>query len=418
MQLGNLVSGVILTRALSPAARGEVAALMSIVLTVTVVAGLSYSDALVFWLSRTKPNNHRYVGSGFLVAIVGGVFGTAALIALAPVLRHIAHTANTQLWPWFLYPVVAQIALYFVTVAQGMEMHKRWAFLRVIATANYAILLTCFALAHALHIKNIGFAVVGGQLLSVVFSIIALSGSFRPSMIDREALRAIYVYAVRLHPASFTSLAREQLDKVLLFYFVPPSDLGWYVAGIALGLVPVAAAQTIDQVIFPVLVSIVDPEERKKICLAQMRVVSALILAGMIVMLPLTPLAVRILFGPEYAVAVGVPTAAAAIGFLQSLRVVFNVGLKIEHRPGALGLNELIGTVLSLALMFPLVVSLGIYGAPIASAIGGSFALGLTIRKIKDIYAVSFREILIPHARDITALVARLFGSRPLQVEE
>jgi O-antigen/teichoic acid export membrane protein len=418
IQFANLMTGVILARGLGPAARGELAALMAVVLSVTVIAGLSFSDALVFWLSRTKPNNHRYIGSGFVIAIAGGILGTAALLALAPVLQHIAHAPTTQLWPWFLYPLVAQMALYCVTVAQGMEMHKRWAFLRITTTANYAVLLICFVLADALHVRNIGFAAVGGQFLSVIFSVVALSGSFRGSVIDREALRAIWVYAIKLHPVSFPSLAREQFDKILLFYLVPPSDLGCYVVGIALGLLPVAAANTIDQVIFPALVSIADSEKRKEACLAQMRVVSALILAGMVIMLPLTPLAVRILFGTEYVVAVGVPTAAVAIGFLQSLKLVFNVGLKIEHRPGALGLNELIGMAFSLALMIPLVLGLGIYGAPLASAIGGSLALGLTIRKIKDIYAVSLREILIPHAGDMTALLARIVGSRPLQVEE
>lgn len=410
MQIANLATGVILARSLGPAGRGEIAALSALVLTITQLTGLSFPEALVYWLSRGRRDYKRFVGSGFIVAIAVGLIGVAALFLLAPIMHQISHAPIAHFWPWLLYPLAAQATHFYVAIARGMELHRLWAALRITTTANYAILLICFLIERALNVHNIGLALVGGQLLSIAFSAFTLRFYFRGAIVDFESIRSVFLYAVNFHPASFSWLAREQFDKVILFYLVPPADLGRYVVGIALGFIPMAFVTAIDQIIFPALVGLADANQRKAVCLVQMRAVAAVIFVGMIIMLPLTPLAINILFGSEYAVDVGIPTAAVAIGFLQSFKLVFGIGLKIEHRPGALGLNEMVGVVVTLVLMIPLVLQFGIYGAPLASAVGGTLGLSLTILKTKAIYSVPLRDVFLLKKGDLMILLKRLFS--------
>lgn len=142
----------------------------------------------------------------------------------------------------------------------------------------------------------------------------------------------------------------------------------------------------------------------------QIRMMGTLIVGGLVVAIPLTPIAVDILFGQEYLIDVGVPMAAVAVGFLQSLKTVFNIALKAEFMPGTLGINEMIGLVASFTLIVPLVWHFGIYGAPLASGIGGMTALALTIRTTSKHYNAPLSNVLLPHRGDLTALISRLSG--------
>jgi O-antigen/teichoic acid export membrane protein len=410
LQLANLTTGVILARVLGPADRGEIAALTAIVISTTVLTGMSFSEAFVYWLSRSKPNYRRYIGSAILIAGSLGIVGTISLFTLSPIMSHITQLGISDLWPWLLYPLTYQLAVAGVALARGVDLHNRWAIIRVSTTANYAILLIAFLLLDKLTVKTIGMASVGGQLLSLLLSLWLLRKPLRNAVANWPATQAIISYAAKLHPSAFSGLAREQFDKIILFYLVPADDLGRYVVGIALGLIPVAAAVTIDQVLFPSLVNIENPILRRQACLMQIRMMGTLIVGGLVVAIPLTPIAVDILFGQEYLIDVGVPMAAVAVGFLQSLKTVFNIALKAEFMPGTLGINEMIGLVASFTLIVPLVWHFGIYGAPLASGIGGMTALALTIRTTSKHYNAPLSNVLLPHRGDLTALISRLSG--------
>jgi len=417
MQLANLTTGVLLARMLGPALRGQIAALTALVYSVSQLTSITYADSLVFWLSRYRDQFRKYLGSGLVVAAGVGGIGVVILFFLAPTMGHIAGVPPRTLWAWILFPLAAQVCLFGATAARGLNMPYRWTVARITSTTNYAFILIAFTLVGWLTPGNIGLAMVAGLTSSALISTFLLAKPLSHSKIDYSALREITIFATKMHPSSFSTLAREQFDKFILFYLVSPVDLGHYVVGVALGILPVAAAGTIDQVIFPALAALKDNEARKEACLAQIRTVSALIIASAVLLLPMTPLLVCILFGSEYIVDVGVPMSAVAIGFIQSLRVVFNMALKIEHRPGTLGLNESLGVGLSLALIAPLVSWLGIYGAPLASAIGGMLALSLTIGAIKSIYAVPLRQIIFMHRGDFRMFLRRISKAGPITAE-
>lgn len=408
MQLANLTTGVILARALGPADRGEVAALMAVVISVTVLTGFSFGEAFVYWLSRNKTEHKKYAGAGIIIALLTGCLGTVVLALFLPIMTRITGISANGLWPWLLYPLAYQMATASLSLARGSNLHSRWAFLRITTTANYAILLACFALFQNLSIIEINIAAVGGLALSALFGFILLAKAVPTISIDRSAIFNLGLYAAKLHPAIFSALAREQFDKIVLFFLVPASDLGLYVVGIALGLLPVAAANTIDQVMFPSLVAITDIDSRREACLKQIRILGFLMICMFAIAIPLTPIAIKILFGAEYIVNIGIPMAAVAVGFLQSIKIVFNIGLKAEFRPGILGINELIGVATSFSLIFPLVWWLGIFGAPLASGIGGLLALSLTIRAIAQHYEVPLSAVVLPHKGDLTVFVRKL----------
>lgn len=420
VQAANLLTGVVLARYLGPYLRGEIAALTAFVISVTTLAGISLSDGFVFLLSRSAGRSKDdqdaseiggVIGSGLVLSLCAAIAGTSVLLLSRPVMVRLSGGLPPDtLWAWYVFPLCSQAALAGIAIARGLHMHREWAVFRIMSTAFYAVFIVILAALHSLGFPQVGAANSLGSILTAGFATLGLKDRLRKVHFNWNFARSLAAYSLKVHPSSFAVLAREQLDKVLLFFFVSAGDLGRYVVAVALGTLVVAAITTIEQIMFPSLARILDADSRRTASLRLTRIIAAIFVLGMIVALPVSPVLVRIFFGRDFASAPWLTAAGLSIGFIQALRILFNITLKAENNPGISGANEIVGTALTFALMIPLVRSLGIMGAPLASACGGAVAIGLTIRRISKLYQVSFYDVVLPHRGDLRYLTQSLRG--------
>ncbi len=98
-------TGILTARALGPAGRGELAAMILWPLFVASVTTLGVPSSLIYYLGHRPQERERLIANGFLMATVLGVLAAAVTALVLPwwlhqYSAHIIHTAE-----WFLITV-------------------------------------------------------------------------------------------------------------------------------------------------------------------------------------------------------------------------------------------------------------------------------------------------------------------------
>jgi len=388
IQLGNLATGVVLARSLGPTARGHVAALAAICLTVSLVTAVSLADGAMFIAARNVEKVRVVIGSSMLVLVATMLAGVGLLAAETPLLMKVA--ATDRVWdvaPWVLCAGLSQAGGFVQALARSLERFSLWFWLRVLSTWNYAAVLILFALTVGLDARLTGIAMCAGAAGTTAVGALFLFRQLHPIEASRAVAGQVVRYGVKMHPATIALLTRDQLDKVILILLVSASEVGKYVVALALSSLIVSAASSIDQAIFPRLSAVLDSQARRKAYLRLMKWLAPLPLLGGPPLLAVSPQLAAIVFGARFADQPWLIICGGALGLLNMVKVLANVGLKIENRPGVLGANETAGSIIGLASLPVFVKTLGILGAPLATGLGAAVSLALTLFAISRQYA-------------------------------
>jgi len=387
LNLANLVTGIVLARALGPAARGHVAALAALAISTGTVAGLSLTDATIFFSGRRAADIQLVLGSAFVVLSTTVCLAWGVLSIAQHVVQEAGATNRiSDIVPWIMYAGIMQGALFVQTIARSLGQFRLWFWLRVMGSWNYAIILVSLWLVVGLNERLVGLAICLGALIALVVGMAAMFRHIFPLQFSRESVVQIVGYGAKLHPSAIASTMRDQFDKVILIFFVPASAVGHYVIAIAIGTLIVSAGTSVDQVIFPRLSRITDFLERRAAYGDMVRKLVPVALLGTPIVLLVSPTLARLMFGQKFADHPLLIVGGAFVGILQAVKVLANVGLKIENRPGALGANEITGSLIGLTALPICVHAMGILGAPIASGLGVSISLSLTVHAIVKHY--------------------------------
>ncbi|MGH6970763.1 MAG: lipopolysaccharide biosynthesis protein, partial [Caulobacteraceae bacterium] len=349
---------------------------------------VSLSDAAVFFAGRNAQDARATFGSAF-VALCAGM--AAAVLLLGGgypfVLKLGATTRFADVAPWIALAALAQASIFAQTMARCLDRIGLWFWLRILATWVYAIVLTAAAVTMGMDASLAGLSACAGAVVTAAVGFWAMRRALVPIAYSAARMRQLLSYGLKLHPSSLAQMARDQLDKVILVLFVPAGELGRYVVALALGSLIVSVVISLDQVIFPRLAAILDAGERRAAFLKMAGLFAPMIIVGGALLMLVAPPLVRIVFGQDFASEPALIVAGVAVGLTYGIKVIANIGLKIENKPGLLGANDAVGSLVGLAIMIVAVKFLGIYGAPLGSGLGALISLALTVRVILRQYS-------------------------------
>jgi O-antigen/teichoic acid export membrane protein len=292
-----------------------------------------------------------------------------------------------DVFPWILCAGLAQAGAFVQALARSLERLTLWFWLRVLSTWNYAAVLILFALTTGLGVRTTGIAMCAGAACTTAVGVLFLYGRLHPITPSREVASQIVRYGAKVHPATIAMLSRDQLDKVILILLVSASEVGKYVVALALSSLIVSAAFSVDQAVFPRLSAILDFRARRRAYLRVIKWCAPSLIFVAPVILVVAPRLAALVFGDRFADQPWLIVCGGALGLLNTAKVLANIGLKIENRPGLLGVNETAGSIIGLTALPILVKAIGILGAPLAAGVGASVSLGLTARAIFRQYA-------------------------------
>ena len=184
-------------------------------------------------------------------------------------------------------------------------------------------------------------------------------------------------YGLRDWLGSMSPLETFRLDQLVVGLVVSPAALGLYVVGASFSNLPRFVAQSLGAVAFPAVAAQVDPAAARRTAwrytlagTAACAVVVALLMAA-------CPVALPLLFGSEFAPAVGITQLLLAGALLTGVRRVLADGLRGLGRPGAGTVGEVTTWVALVASMAVLVPAFGVTGAAAGFALSAGAGLAV-----------------------------------------
>jgi O-antigen/teichoic acid export membrane protein len=368
----NAVTGIVLARLLLPAGRGELQAVQTWGFVLGTVAVLGVDQSVVYYVSRRRDDAGSIMVTSMVVVLAASLVFTAVAWLAVPTLLQEQSDATKDLARLFslIIPVYA-LSVLPMQALRAVNAFAHWNVLRVLASGMWLVLVIgAWATGHL----SVAVLAWGFFATQVIFFVVA-------SAIGMRAARGPF----RIRPAMFGSLLRFglpsvmgtvpqllnlRLDQMLLVAFVAPQQLGLYVAAVAWTSVLYPALSSLGPVLFPRIASETEPAERFRLMAKGFRSVIVVTTAVVAIVLVITPVGVRLLFGAAFDGAIPAALILVTAGGVLAVAGVLQDGFRGLGRPAEVLWSELIGlgaTGLMLAVLLP---PLGIVGAALASMVG------------------------------------------------
>lgn len=367
-QAANLATAMIAARALLPEGRGDLALIVLWPMLAAQVASFSLSEALLVLTASGRGDSRRLFATGLwltlalaaVAAAVAGIWLAPATLALRP--EEVQAAGRLCLW---LVPATLLSSLILDSL-RGRLDHTGWAVLRSLQALAY---LAGAVLAWRLGAGLMGFALafVASHAVALLAAGVRLAAKGGIALVpDSGTARPLVGLGLRLHAGFVVQVLGGRVDQIAIALLLDPAQLGLYAAAMTLILGLLQLTASVSQAAFPKVLALpARPERAEAIRRTMMLVLGGIALAA-VLLFALADLAVRLLFGADFAPAADL-VRLLLLGIVpHASREVFMVALKSDGRPLAVGQAEVLSLaffVLALALLVPRHGAAGAAGA-------------------------------------------------------
>lgn len=372
------VGGVILARAVSPAVRGEYAAVIAWFGVLLVIGEMGQTAAVCFYVSRDPRHARAYVATSRSMMLVTGGIAMAAGLWAAPVLAHGVPGLADAYRLAFAASVICFLAASYMFSLQARSI-RRWNLVRVsqpvLGLAGIVVLWRLRLLS--LHTAMVTLIVTMAlQLCYAYYS--CRRCALAPGSSRLKLVRRLASYGLAQLAATAPASLNVSLDKLVLSQTVPPADLGCYAIAVSVAMVPVPLVSAIGSVAFPRLAA------RRAAGADARRLPRAAILASagaaIVIVVPVVAVAgwmIPLAFGAAYRGAVPLVWILAPGAVCLACGQVAGDLLRGLGRPGQVAAAQGVAAVLTIAVLAALLPSTGVAAAAIASTVAYGVALAV-----------------------------------------
>ncbi|BBK34115.1 O-antigen/teichoic acid export membrane protein [Stella humosa] len=390
IQLVGLANAVLLARILGPEGRGELALVLLYPVLALGLIGMAMSDAVVYRAAKGVAPQ-RLAPTVLLLALAAGLVAFAAGWLVVPILLagHDPAVVRSGL-VYFLMVPAGLAGLYLGGVFQGRLEYGAWNAIRAATTIATATAVAGLVLLGLAEVASVTLAYLAGFCLSAALALLlARRRGWLAARPDGREVGAILRFAAPLQLGVLVQLVNERLDQLLIAHLLTPTDLGLYVAAMAIAIIPSIPAVTLASVAYPRIAGVAEAADRGPVVERYVRLAAAL--AGVIALLLLAAAdrLVALLYGPEFAPAVPILAWYAAGAVALAMRAVLAQAVKASGRPGLAMLAELAGLAVNIVLLLVLLPRVGVAGAAMAYA--GMQATVLALLTIAAVRVAGFR---------------------------
>jgi len=420
--LGSLVTGVIgfvgsiaLARWLGPANRGLLALMLSISSLALLLGGVGVPWATVYYSSRRTSSPNALLGNSLAQAsVLAIVLIPASWLFHQQLADAFGHGQGGT--TWVLAAALVPITFLEWTTGsqlQGMLLFGRYNALGVLAKIAYV--LTILVLLGVLDL-GVAAGVIAMGVTSVVMVLGALRtilASGRPRF-DRRLLGAMLRYGSRVQVGSIFQVAMARLDVVILQFFRPLSQVGYYVVAQAIAELVLQLTRAFQSSVMP-LVSSYEGDERQATTTADsLRHHSMLAGVAILGNAVFGPLVILFAFGSGFRPAI-LPMLMLLPGvWFLGMGGVIQSNLSGRGLPGTSSKLAGLAAAATVVLDFALIPPLGIFGAVLASVISYTIYGVSSLITLHRVSGIPVRQLVVPTRADLASYwrVARHAFSR------
>ena len=409
IQLLGLANAVLLARLLGPEGRGELALVLLYPVLAHGLIGLAIGDAVVYRAAKGVGPG-RLVPSVLMLTLAGGAVALAAGWLLAPGLfaGHDGEVARSGL-VYFLMVPLALAGLHLGGVFQGRLEYGVWNAVRATTTLVTVGGVGVLALAGAASVGTVTLAYLAGFWLSGGMALLlAWRRGWLAAPPARGEIGALLRFAAPLQVGVLVQIANERLDQLLIVRLLTPTDLGLYVAAMAIAIIPSIPAVTLANVAYPRIAGVAEAADRGPVVERYVRLSVALGGAIAAVLLVAGEPLVLFLYGPAFAPAVPILAWYAAGAVALSARVVLAQAVKASGRPGLAMRAELAGLAVNVCGLVVLLPAIGVVGAAVSYAAMQVTVLALLLLAARRVAGFAVRRLVRDTPRDVADQLRRL----------
>jgi len=366
-------TGIITARALLPAGRGELAAMILWPVFLANTLTFGFPSALTFQMRSTPKKASELLGTAFVLAILTSVIA----MALGASFMHSwipQYSAKTILYAQIL--LISTPLTSLLNVGRGAFL-ARGDFgvanaLLACSPALTLVMLVVFSLAHSLTPYTAALAYVPVGAVPVGWMMWRLSKIFRPTLGEfRSSARLLFSYGIRSYGIDLCGTMALYVDQAVVVRFLMPDMMGVYVVALSLSRMLNAFHTSVIMVLFPKAVS-QPPEVVREMTGRAMRMSTLLTACAAIGIASFGGPLLGIIYGAEYRSAGPVLRILVIEVVLAGATLVLGQAFMALGRPGIVTALQVTGLLFVVPLMLIMVPRYGIMGAGIALLISTS----------------------------------------------
>jgi O-antigen/teichoic acid export membrane protein len=402
-----VTTGVLAARLLGPRGRGELAAIQTWAMLIGMRALLGTEHALVYFSAREPRHSGRFAGTAATISLLAAVPFTIVAYLTMPLLLSAQSPAIVTSARYYLLivPVFELNALGYAAL-RGRGDFVPWNAMRFAPTLAWLlILVVAWMRAYSDPRFLAGAYLVALALLLIPAAAVVrrrVVGNFWP---DRRRFKPMLIYGLQCTVGGLPILLNLRMDQMLMAAFMPPVDLGLYVAAVAWSGAISPLLNAVASVLFPEVASKESGPEQTG-AFARGTRFAALIAAPIGLALTLiTPWAMIMLFGAKFRPAIPSALVLVPAGAILGVNLAMEDGMRGLGRPDLVMRAELTGLIVTAGCLALLLRPLGILGAAIASLLGYGTVAGSLLFQARRVTGASTADLLVSSPREIRGYV-------------
>lgn len=397
------LGSILLARLLGPSDRGLLGVMISVSDLGLLLLGAGVPVAIGYYASRSETRTGGLLGNALAyAAVLAAVLVPLAWLLHDPIADAFGQGRGGDVWA--LVALLVPATFMDWSIKNELFGTLRFGLANVLTVISKFIYLIAIIVLLGLLGLGVGAAVLAlliGLGVTVIGGIPVLVRVARPRL-DGGLFRKLIAYGTRVQVGALLQQANFRLDVVILGFFRPLAEVGYYVVAQTIAELVVALAIAFKTSVLP-LVSHFEGDERQD----EMSATSArnyALIGGVatVANAGFGTLVIVFAYGPEFREAVApMLVILPGIWFL-GLGTVIAGDLQGRGRPGLSSLLSGLAAVVTVGLDLSLIPSFGIMGAAVASLVAYT-VLGVgSLIALHRISGIPARELLVPKRRDLT----------------
>jgi len=331
----SVLSGVMLARLLGPDGRGQLAAIQALPMIVAGLGQLGLNEAVIFFGGRDRPRVGRYAVSAGVLAATTGVPIVLLCSFITPWILG-EHTPQIVFASQIFMVLLFVNALDGIAITTARALHRiaLWNVLRATPRLLWVLLVAGMFAAGVDDPARIALTYLVLYALLAAALVFAVRDLIRPHWRPVLALwPKMLSYGLPVAAGVAPRLLNERLDQLVVAAMLPPRELGLYAVAVAwtgLGQLP---AMTITAVAFSKIAGMRELDSQLAFVRRAVWTVAVAAAAVSAALAVATPLAIRWVFGEEFAEATPLAWILLVAVVVRSVAWMIQVGMQGIGRP-------------------------------------------------------------------------------------
>jgi len=375
----NLVTGVITARALSPAGRGEMMAIVLWPQFIAFTLTLGIPTSLLYNIKKFPREEGEFLAATMLLGLILGALSIGVGVAVIPMQLGVYPQSLIRFAQWAM--VAAPLAFINVVVScvlMARDQFLAYNLLRLSQPLMAVVLIAAAWMGGALNPYSAATAVLIAYLPPIAWVLAEFRRRPPRSAGVVDASKRLLSYGLRAYGADLVATLSDYLDRVLIVGVVNPVMMGLYVVGAnlaqALRMVPAATVT----VLFPKAAG-QSQEETVALTGRAVRATLAAMVVTAVAAALAGPFVIATFYGSEFIGAVPVMRVLLADVLIRGVVRVLAQAFMASGRPGLVSIVQGVTIGVSIPLVLLLVPRYGLVGAGLGMLIASAFQLIVTL---------------------------------------